>query len=526
MIQGLRTKTKDGKEYMGYGGDFGDEPNDYNFVLDGLCLSNHTPGPGLIEYKKAIEPVQVLGVEGEDKVRIINRYDFITLDHLACYCWVVTDSSGISVDMERVEIPKGQILYSSFFPPYLPLSIPHPSALSSIPPPSFPPPSIPLSSPPSSSTHATTGIKPHTEALIHIPNLNKPHAPDSHLNLMFLLQHATPWARAGHTVTISQVQLEKPPSLRLLCAMPENAGPLQKVEVTDSNILSITNLTGPSWKFDLAQGALISWQCAPAQGSDEPSPNILTSPLLFDLYRAQTDNDNGCDFGRNWRDRRLHQAKQHLVQSSWHQPDSSTVSIVVHNRIAPPVLNWALSITATYLFTGTHLSVRARATPTGALLPRAWGRLGLVTAVAGCDAVRWFGRGPGESYRDRKRSQLVRRWELAADDLVSEYEFPQECGARADVRWVELLSARGKKRLLRARYGDAGGASFSVLPYSAADLDAARHPFELEEKKRRDRVVHLDWMHHGLGTGSCGPETLPQYTLDAGREYEVEVVLD
>ena len=47
---------------MGYGGDFDDEPNDYNFVMDGLCLSNHQPGPGLDEYRHAIQPVQVLGL--------------------------------------------------------------------------------------------------------------------------------------------------------------------------------------------------------------------------------------------------------------------------------------------------------------------------------------------------------------------------------------------------------------------------------------------------------------------------------
>jgi beta-galactosidase len=138
---------------------------------------------------------------------------------------------------------------------------------------------------------------------------------------------------------------------------------------------------------------------------------------------------------------------------------------------------------------------------------------------------------------------LVGRWELNAEDMMTDYEFPQENGNRTDVRWVEFvalgsskqsLSASGPgavtkpeyRRLLRARYGDFEGASFSVLPYSARDLDEAQHPYELRKRKRKDRVVHLDWMHHGLGTGSCGPETLPEYTLDAGREYEVEVVLD
>jgi beta-galactosidase len=104
VFQGLRTKTADGEEYMAYGGDFGDEPNDGNFVMDGLLFSNHTPTPGLIEYSKAIEPVQVLG-GSKDKVKIINRYDFATLDHLKCEWSLVSDGSK-KVGKE-VKIPKG-----------------------------------------------------------------------------------------------------------------------------------------------------------------------------------------------------------------------------------------------------------------------------------------------------------------------------------------------------------------------------------------------------------------------------------
>ena len=89
---------------MGYGGDFGDEPNDSNFVLDGLCFSNHTPGPGLVEYKKAIEPVQTLGLEDGDKVRIVNRYDFLTLDHLECWWRVVSDGSSERERFRRTAI--------------------------------------------------------------------------------------------------------------------------------------------------------------------------------------------------------------------------------------------------------------------------------------------------------------------------------------------------------------------------------------------------------------------------------------
>ena len=373
--------------------------------------------------------------------------------------------------------------------------------------------------------HTVPGIKPHTEVLLQISELRQHDLADSHLNLKFMLAEPTSWGERGHLVATGQIQLSKPRSLQLLRNIGEPPSGQLKVNLTGNN-LSIASSSGSLWGFDLVQGALVFLARPTREGG--PRPNILTEPLLFDLYRSQTDNDRGCDFGRNWNGRRLHQAKHHGIQSSWEEKEGGILEVVAKTRIAPPVLNWALELTTTYRFTRDAVFIRAHAKPTGNLLPRAWGRLGLTTALVGCGRVRWFGRGPGESYRDRKQSQLIGRWEAPADDLITDYEFPQENGNRTDVRWVEFLTedAKNPLRLLRARYGDWEGASFSVLPYSARDLDEAKHPYELYERKRGDRVVHLDWLHHGLGTGSCGPETLPQYALDAWREYVVEVVLD
>lgn len=103
----MRTKTKDDEEYMAYGGDFGDVPNDYNFIMDGLLFSNHTPTPNITEYAKAIEPVQTLSLDGH-KVTIINRYDFIGLEHLACMWEIVAD--GKKIPGGNVVLPKGRIL--------------------------------------------------------------------------------------------------------------------------------------------------------------------------------------------------------------------------------------------------------------------------------------------------------------------------------------------------------------------------------------------------------------------------------
>ena len=68
---GLRTVTADGREYFGYGGDFGEEMHDGSFVCDGLLLSDGTPTPMLAEFAAVTTPIKL--VLGEDNVTIENR---------------------------------------------------------------------------------------------------------------------------------------------------------------------------------------------------------------------------------------------------------------------------------------------------------------------------------------------------------------------------------------------------------------------------------------------------------------------
>ena len=53
---GISQLTDKGEVYFAYGGDFGDFPNDSNFVCDGLIFPNRLPSPGLIEYKQSSSP--------------------------------------------------------------------------------------------------------------------------------------------------------------------------------------------------------------------------------------------------------------------------------------------------------------------------------------------------------------------------------------------------------------------------------------------------------------------------------------
>ncbi|MFA6929158.1 MAG: glycoside hydrolase family 2 TIM barrel-domain containing protein, partial [Lentisphaeria bacterium] len=80
---GIRTATQDGKLFFAYGGDFGDYPNDGNFVADGLVFPDKTPSPGLLELKKVLAPVRLEAIDlKKGLLKITNHYDFLSLAHL------------------------------------------------------------------------------------------------------------------------------------------------------------------------------------------------------------------------------------------------------------------------------------------------------------------------------------------------------------------------------------------------------------------------------------------------------------
>ena len=88
--QGITVAAGDGREYWAYGGDFGDEPNDREFCLNGLVFPDRTPHPALHEYKKVIQPVEVRAVDAaRGRFRVVAKTDFVDLSWLRPV-WEVT----------------------------------------------------------------------------------------------------------------------------------------------------------------------------------------------------------------------------------------------------------------------------------------------------------------------------------------------------------------------------------------------------------------------------------------------------
>jgi beta-galactosidase len=98
--QGL-TRRADGSTFFAYGGDFGEELHDGNFVCDGLLFPDRTPSPGLVEYKKVIEPVRIM--PHGTGLTVTNRYDMRDLSHLDFVWSVAVD--GVEVEAGTLQVP-------------------------------------------------------------------------------------------------------------------------------------------------------------------------------------------------------------------------------------------------------------------------------------------------------------------------------------------------------------------------------------------------------------------------------------
>ena len=461
---GLLKKNDDGEEFYAYGGDFGDVPNDSNFVMDGMVDSKHVPGPGLKEYAKAIEPVQVLDGNSE-KIQIVNRYDFVGLEHLQCQWEVVGD--GYHQQGGKLELPK---------------------------------------------------VAPGQTADVKLPSIETDKlTTETYLNLSFHLAKETAWASADHVVATGQIQLKAPTPY----PVPNAAG--TSLKLTSSPTKLEISCPASAWTFDLARGKLTSWRKA-----DTEVLHDGRGPAL-DFYRAPTDNDAPAD-GADWLKRRVNMLKTDTRTVTYSSSSSDdTVTVTVQSHISPTSLSWSIAASTTYTFRASgdvHMSCKG--VPQGQNQPATLPRVGLTLAVPpSLDTVDWFGRGPGESYADKKLAQRYGNWTASVDDLFVDYEFPQENGNRTDVRWCRLTSSASSSDTvgLKAHFGTQQGFSFAAMRYETADLDEAKHPFELKKKKRDYVVLRLDARHHGLGTGSCGPKTMDQYALKMGEfEFEVDLI--
>ena len=220
------------------------------------------------------------------------------------------------------------------------------------------------------------------------------------------------------------------------------------------------------------------------------------------LWRAPTDNDRIGHISTKWERYGVREltrtdctitenGKQRKVVSIW---ETSTGFVVKQTQVITPVAD-GFAVKETIVIP-KQLEDLAR--------------VGINLEIDGkLDTYTYFGSGPHESYPDRKIGR-IHRWVSTVAAQYVPYVRPQENGGHVGVRWFELTGDDGHG----VRFDLDKPRQVSVTPHRATELADKTHNVEVQPAGTA--VVHIDAAHRGVGTASCGPDTLPQYLVGSG----------
>ncbi len=311
------------------------------------------------------------------------------------------------------------------------------------------------------------------------------------------------WAKKGHVTAWDQyaVPFEAP----AVEAQAVNELPAVEVVQTEAAI-RVFNKTF-SVEVDPKSGQVVSYKQKKAE--------LLTAPMKVNFWRVPTDNDRG-----NKMPKRL---------SVWKNPTMEVQSVDVNQVSAGLVIVEVKSKLAVgsnsqvvnkYIITGDGaLGVNTAVSLEGEKIPE-MPRLGMQFAIDDkYENVSFFGRGPWETYWDRKTCGEVAIHSGKINDFIHDYVRPQENGNHADVRWVTFTDV--KKQGVKI---DAGQLiHFSAWPYSMETLEAATHPVYL--KRDGNITLNIDYKQMGVGgDDSWGSKTHEKYWLN-DKHYDFSFVI-
>jgi beta-galactosidase len=456
--QGLQEIGPDGKPYWAYGGDYGDRPNDVNFNINGLIWPDRTPHPAMFEFKKLVQPLTMKLIASR-RLRITNIDWFRNADWLAASWQVLVDGKPVA------EGGMG------------PLDI-------------------------AAQESRTYGLE--------LPSIGAKGS-EVLLDVQATTRHKQPWGRKGHVVAWEQICLQpgapekpKPAAIPRRSTWNESARPRGTAYLHSSTGTAVSLGANGIFQRLIVDGRTL----------------VQRGPQL-QLLRGWTDNDGVKGKPEQW-------TSQWKPLGRWTNAGyGKLIAEPGEIRVATRAGKLILSVDTRYACAGDR-SIRHRQIttiwPCGHVqaentfvvdegLPDV-PRLGVQLRLPGeFEQLSWYGPGPMETYCDRKAGAPVGLYKSTVTDQYVPYILPQEHGNHEDLRWLRLVNASGQGLLVRGH----GRLSGSASHLRTEDLIKARHPFGLTP--RREVLLNLDYRQRGLGTASCGPDTLPQYCIPAGTHH-------
>ncbi len=458
--QGLRKLTDeppgpDGKLrwFYSYGGDWDDHPNDGPFCGNGLILPDRQITPKLWEVKKIYQPVRFEAVDlAKGLVRITNLYAFTNLSRFGLRWGYRQDGVPIAKDSKQ-----------------------------------------------------TLDLAPGQSKIVEMPSAKfaAKAGQETFLKACFYLNQDEPWAKAGHEIAWAQFAVGRQDAdpTAPLSSLPE-------IEVTEIGHVIRILAAGFEISFDEQRGTIASWLVA---GKNLMSDQTDVPGPLLNVFRAFTDND--VWFQKSFWASGLGSLSHRVEKCNFARLSGGAVRVIVEFDCRGfKGAGFRQFANYTILGDGTVV-LDSQLEPVGTLPPLP--KIGFQMRLApSFDTLTWLGRGPLESYPDRKQAMDIDLYKGKVDEQFQEYLRPQENGNKEDVRWATLTDATGTGLLVQAR----GHLALTASHFLASDLDDARHedgePRKFKRpQSRREVILALDAQQMGLGGGSCGPPPLKKYQL-------------
>lgn len=332
-------------------------------------------------------------------------------------------------------------------------------------------------------------------------NVNAPIDREIFIQFTAKQKQTTLWAEAGYVVAEEKLPIKSATKPMYDPNKLENCEPFTITDGTSTITLSNSHL---KIAFSKTQGTITGYV---ADGLA-----LISKPLLLNVFRLPTDND-----GRecaSWDDMGI--SKLTVKGTGYEIKEEERYTAINLNSTYTGKNGTAFDVSLYFLVCcdGTVMvSSFVRPALMGSVLPKIGFRLEMPAAM---EQLTWFGRGPWDSYRDRKEACLPNIYHSTVKEQQEDYIMPQEHGTKQEVRWISLTNAQGKGLLFVAPDQMAASAVHFRPEDNYTDRNnRSKHTYQF--KNCQTSVVSLDAATRGLGNASCGPNVMDKYELRAAN---------
>ncbi|MCR5756669.1 MAG: DUF4981 domain-containing protein [Selenomonas sp.] len=482
--QALAKKDRYGRDFLAYGGDFGDRSSDYNFSGDGILYGDRQLTSKLQDVKFNYQNFHLL-VDA----------DGVTLENVSLF----TDAAEYDLHYEL--LLDGRKVWEK--------------------------------------TEPAPQVRPGESRKWELVDLPVTDTGEECLTVSLQLKEDTNWARKGYEVAFGQGvwQVEEVEVASPVESLSEGSVtepehytarlPLAErgevpLHVVQGDINLGVQFAGGEILFSSAQGNLVSYKLNGVELLEEmPRPSF---------WRAPVDNDYGSrrDFAvAQWKLASLYRRcvkKEMWTGEAWQEfnwfgqlgikeYEAGRVSVRFTYELATQPLS-ACQITYTVCADGSLKTELDYQRAEG--LPEIPDFAMLFTLSADYQRVRHYGYGPKANYADRQEGAKLGIFAASVQEEMEQYLLPQECGNHNGVRWLEVTDKRGRGLRISSNIP----LSASVLPYNAHELENARHPYDLPQ-------VHHTYLRASAsqcgvgGDDTWGAPVLDEYRLQ-NRDMHLE----